>query len=316
MRILFTGASSFTGYWFVKELIEQGHEVVALLRGVKENYTGLRRERIEALSSKCLLYFEAPFGSDPFLNLIGLYDRWDLFCHHAARVENYRSPQFDVGLAVRENSFNVLTTLEQLKRRGCQHLALTGSVFEPGEGQGSDRLPAVSPYGLSKGLTAQIFQYYANVLNLSVGKFVIPNPFGPFEEERFTSYLAKSWLEGNTPQVRTPEYVRDNVPVTLLAKAYAQFVVTIKDRNGYAQCNPSYYISTQGQFTERFANELRHRFNLPCKFEFLTQTQFTEPKIRTNTQPMDSRSYEWNEIQFWDQLADFYLKSFQSCRNP
>ena len=33
MKILFTGASSFTGYWFVKTLAEAGHEVICPLRG-------------------------------------------------------------------------------------------------------------------------------------------------------------------------------------------------------------------------------------------------------------------------------------------
>ena len=29
MRILFTGASSFTGYWFIRELVAAGHRVIA-----------------------------------------------------------------------------------------------------------------------------------------------------------------------------------------------------------------------------------------------------------------------------------------------
>ena len=32
MKILFTGASSFTGYWFAKQLASAGHEVFALFR--------------------------------------------------------------------------------------------------------------------------------------------------------------------------------------------------------------------------------------------------------------------------------------------
>jgi len=32
MKILFTGGSSFTGYWFIKELVAAGHEVVAAFR--------------------------------------------------------------------------------------------------------------------------------------------------------------------------------------------------------------------------------------------------------------------------------------------
>jgi len=31
MNIIFTGASSFTGYWFVKKLVEDGNNVIALL---------------------------------------------------------------------------------------------------------------------------------------------------------------------------------------------------------------------------------------------------------------------------------------------
>ena len=32
MKILFTGASSFTGYWFIRELAAAGHEVTAIFR--------------------------------------------------------------------------------------------------------------------------------------------------------------------------------------------------------------------------------------------------------------------------------------------
>lgn len=32
MKVLFTGASSFTGFWFVRELAAAGHDVTALFR--------------------------------------------------------------------------------------------------------------------------------------------------------------------------------------------------------------------------------------------------------------------------------------------
>jgi len=50
------------------------------------------------------------------------------------------------------------------------------------------RLAAFSPYGLSKGLTAQAFRYWCGALDVPLGKFVLPNPFGPFEEPRFCHY--------------------------------------------------------------------------------------------------------------------------------
>ena len=40
MKVLLTGASSFTGYWFAKTLHSKGHEVVAPLRAPKDSYTG------------------------------------------------------------------------------------------------------------------------------------------------------------------------------------------------------------------------------------------------------------------------------------
>ena len=54
MKILFTGGSSFTGYWFVRELASAGHEVVALFRHRPEEYLDdLRRKRVEALTDIC-----------------------------------------------------------------------------------------------------------------------------------------------------------------------------------------------------------------------------------------------------------------------
>ena len=75
-------------------------------------------------------------------------------------------------------------------------VVLTGSVFEQREGAGTEGLRAVSPYGLSKGLTADVFSYFTELLGMKLGKFVIPNPFGPLEEPRFTSYLIHNWFQG------------------------------------------------------------------------------------------------------------------------
>lgn len=301
MRILFTGASSFTGFWFAKALAEKGHEVIVTLKRPSGSYIGLKKERIDLLSPLCKIYDDAPFGSEAFLDIIRQYSSWDMFCHHAAQVKNYRSPDFDVGKAISENTFNLLPTLTLLKNKSCHRWVITGSVFEQGEG-----LPAVSPYGLSKGLTAQIYHYYAEKLDISLGKFVIPNPFGAMEEDRFTTYLVRSWLKGEIPIVKTPDYIRDNVPVTLLAKSYVSFA---ESRNNLI--NPSFYVSSQGEFTARCAAELSNRLNVPCPFELFPQTVFSEPKTRINTQPMDP--LDWNENHFWDQFAEFYLKSESSC---
>ena len=45
MRVLLTGASSFTGAWFVHALAEAGHEVVAPLRAAGGYDDPIRRRR-------------------------------------------------------------------------------------------------------------------------------------------------------------------------------------------------------------------------------------------------------------------------------
>ena len=57
-----------------------------------------------------------------------------------------------------------------------------------------------------------------------LGHFVIPDPFGPHEEARVTSSLVRTWAQGGTAAVNTPEYIRDNIHVSLLGKAYCALV--------------------------------------------------------------------------------------------
>jgi UDP-glucose 4-epimerase len=306
MKIIFTGGSSFTGYWFAKELASAGHDVVAVFRRPLQEYTDdLRRKRVEALADICRPTFGVSFGDERFLQLIK-EGRWDLFCHHAADVSNYRSPDFDVAAAVENNTCRLPLVVDLLKDTGCTKIVLTGSVFENDEGAGSGSLEAFSPYGLSKGLTWQVFRYYAQSRQISLGKFVIPNPFGPFEEPRFTHYLIKNWFSGATPSVNTPSYVRDNIHVSLLAKVYALFIATLP--NGISRIGPSGYIESQGAFTQRVANEMRKRLGLRCEFVLKPQTEFSEPRIRINTDVADTGILDWNATAAWDELANYYAE--------
>lgn len=306
MKILFTGASSFTGFWFVQELTKAGHEVVATFQQAQSSYSGLRRKRIEQLLTLCTPQFECPFGSPAFMRLIEQEACWDLLCHHAANVVNYKSPDFDVCGALQQNTYQALGVLKNLQAKGCHKLLLTGSVFEQDEGVGSGTGRAFSPYGLSKGLTYQSFRFYAEMLQMKLGKFVIPNPFGPYEEPRFTSYLINSWKEGKTPKVATPAYVRDNIHVDLLARAYSAFAVNLSDRAGEEVFRPSGYAETQGAFTQRFAKEMGQRLPFACPVDLQNQTDFPEPRVRINTDVLSPNEHGWEEKTAWDQLAHYY----------
>jgi nucleoside-diphosphate-sugar epimerase len=307
MKILFTGASSFTGLWFVREIRRAGHEVVATFRRRPEEYPdALRRERARLAAEACRPVFGMDFGDDAFRALAR--EGFDLLAHHAADVTNYKSPDFDVAAALAANTRNLGAVLQALAAGGCRRVLLTGSVFEGGEGAGSQGLPDFSPYGLSKALTAQAFRFYCARAGMGLGKFVIPNPFGPWEEPRFTAYLVKSWFAGQTPGCSTPLYVRDNIHVGLLARAYADFAARLAPE-GFARLNPSGYAESQGAFTQRFAAELRGRLGLPCPVDFKTQVEFPEPRVRINTDVLDAAALGWNEAEAWDELARHYRQA-------
>ncbi|HKI16303.1 MAG TPA: NAD(P)-dependent oxidoreductase [Isosphaeraceae bacterium] len=307
MKILFTGGSSFTGFWFIRELTAAGHQVTAVFRRRPEEYPDeVRRQRAVLATEACRPVHGYSFGDEKFLGLIK-EDGWDILCHHGADVTNYKSPDFNTVAAFGNNIHNLPAVLETLRGAGCGRVLLTGSVFEGGEGAGSQGLPDFSPYGLSKALTAQAFRYYCGRAGLSLGKFVIPNPFGPYEEPRFTAYLMKNWLAGATPNCSSPSYVRDNIHVSLLAKAYVQFVQELP-ASGFTRINPSGYAESQGSFTLRLAREMGPRLGLPCPVELKKQVDFPEPRIRINTDPSDADALGWDESAAWDELAHYYRR--------
>jgi len=263
---------------------------------------------VEQLKAVCHLVPQAPFSSDNFHKIIR-ENRFDVLCHHAAEVRNYKSPDFDALRAVQNNTLNLRATLTALKPRGLKAVCLTGSVFEPDEGNGDEPLRAFSPYGLSKGMTFQVFRYYCHENGLPLGKFVIPNPFGPFEEPRFTAYLMRNWREGKPVEIKTPDYVRDNIHVDLLAAVYGQFVQRLSiSPAGCAKINPSGYVGKQGEFAQRVAQETQARLGWACELKLARQEDFSEPLNRVNMEPAGKLVPDWNEAKAWDNFVGFYAK--------
>ena len=311
MKILFTGASSFTGFWFVRLLAEAGHEVRATFtRSSVSDYAdgGVRQARVEMLQSLCEPVWGCGFGDEAFM--AELQRGCDVLCHHAADVTDYKSPDFDAAAAVGNNTRNGRLVLRALAEQGGK-LLLTNSVFAGGRGAGSTdalgKLPHFSPYGLSKAMTAHYFAYQADALAVPLGELVIPNPFGPYEEPRFTNYLVKTWFAGKIAGCNTPAYVRDNIHVELLARVYRQCAETLHaDPASVCVVGHCGLIESQGAFAERFAAEMRPRLSLPCELELANQTEFTEPRIRINTDTPDAAALGFDEARAWDAVAEFY----------
>jgi len=306
VKILLTGGSSFTGLWFARSLTVAGHTVVAPLKGMIGDYSGLRGERVTELKAVAEVVEGCPFGSAGFLDLAS-QGSFDLLCQHAARTGDYRNPDFDILGAVADNTQQLVEVLKTLLTRGLAGVVLTGTVFEQDEGAGDAPLRAFSPYGLSKGLTWQYYRYLSQTMGFPLGKFVIPNPFGPFEEPRFCNYLIQTWFKGEVPTVRTPLYVRDNIHVDLLAASYAAFAGKVPTQNGVIKLNPSFYVESQGAFANRFAAEMTPRLGIACPVTPLQQSEFAEPMVRLNTDRIDGEALGWKEAAAWDAEAEFYM---------
>jgi nucleoside-diphosphate-sugar epimerase len=299
MRVLLTGISSFTGLWFARALKAAGHEVVAPLR--KAAYDDpLRNARMAEAATVAEIVPAAPFGTDAFLDLLGR--GFDVLCHHAAEATNYKAPDFDVQAAVAGNTLNAAATLRAAMAAGVQRLVLTGSAFEEGEGKGTEPRVAFSPYGLSKTLTARAFQAECDAAGLPMVKFVIPNPFGPYEAQTFQRLVMTRWREGQAIHVSHPLYVRDNVPVDLLAAVYARSATGVLG----AHVSPSYYAGPVGDFFQRMAAEVRPRTGWACALTLADSQVSNEPLERLNLQPVAPADYGWSESAFWDAYAGYY----------
>jgi len=305
MRILITGASSFTGSHFVGALAAAGHHITASFRGSADSYTGLRRQRIDYVAQRADCVWNTGFGDDRFLALIG-GERFDVLCHHGAEVTDYRSWDYDPLAASAANTRNARAVLRQLADRGGHTLVSTGSVFEPFEGSGDPQRRAFNPYGLAKHISHEVLRMEAHHVGLGLAKFVIPNPFGPFEDMRFTSYLAREWAAGRTPCVQTPDYLRDNIPVSLLALAYAALIARLPAPGSGLHAAPAGYVESQGAFARRLAAAIAPRTGWACALDLAHQSAFPEPLIRINPESAALAHPEWDETAAWDALAAYY----------
>ena len=266
MKILFTGGSSFTGFWFIRELAAAGHEVTAIFRKPAEEYADeIRRQRVAiasaALPSRPRLLVRRRVVPRPDRRRrVGppLPPRRRRHQLQESRLRRDRRRRETTRTTCRPCS-------EPSRPRAAAKVVLTGSVFEGGEGAGSQGLPDFSPYGLSKALTAQVFRYYCARAGLSLGKFVIPNPFGPYEEPRFTAYLMKNWLAGGTPAAPAPPTSATTSTFRCWRRLTPGSPESAEAAPGFAKINPSGYAESQGAFTLRVAQEMRPRLNFPAR---------------------------------------------------
>lgn len=299
MRILITGPTSFTGAFFVEALARAGHEVHATSTQSLSSYTGVRGLRANKVAAHAVVHQGIQFGDDQFLKLIQK-ESFDVYCHHGAWTKDYRGMEYDFETAFVSNTRSIDQVCRLLSENGCRKVIVSSSIFE-------DAKPLFSPYGLIKKLTTETVAFYGMQFGLHVSKFVIPNPFGPLDNAKLLDYLGREWQANGAPCIQTPLYVRDNIPVDLLALGFADWVQKCPETVGLSECRPSGYVSTMGEFVERVAKEFRIRLNLECAVDMAEQTDFSQPQTLVNDTPLQERFPEWDESRFWDEVVRCHL---------
>ncbi len=304
MRVLLTGASSFTGLWIAKALAAAGAEVTAVCRGRPDGYDAARRARIEAVGRRAAVVFDRPFGSDGFRRLVEDALPFDVLCLHHAEVGDFRSPAFQPLEAARSTTEGLAPVLESMARRGLARIVYTGTVFEADEGDGDRPLAAIGGYGLAKTLTAAIVRHAAAEAGVPALKVTIPSPFGPGQTAGVMGYLARCWCRGQVAVIDHPDRVRDFVPVDLLAAHYAALALGRVAAPPGGRSNPSGHVETIERFAERVARELRPRLGLACRIEATQPPKASpEPRRRFNTEPLATLFDAEARARHFDQVA-------------
>ena len=312
MKILFTGASSFTGMHFVEALLQAGHDVLAVFSRPMDEYSGISQVRMMRIQKRTTCVFDARYGTKPFFDILD-HHNFDIYCHHWSYTKNYQKLDFDLEKALQQNTLNVTTVLERLEKKGCTKIAITGSIFSGFQSNYESKLP-FSPYGLSKKIQSEIFHLYGDILGLDVRTFVIPNPFGPFDNRKMASIFLELWLNNNPAQVFIPDYIRDNIHVELLALSYANWIRSFLNPNIQDTVfRPSGYRMSVKNFVSHFAKAMRPRLQRPCDFICLEQSDFSQPLQLVNNTDI-AESLQVSTEPYWDNLADFAVEYIQKRR--
>ena len=95
--------------------------------------------------------------------------------------------------------------------------------------------------------------------------------------------------------MQTPRYVRDNIPLSLLAKVHAAFLGGSPAPVTVRRYNPSGYAESPGAFAERVRREAEARLGRPCWLELGAQTEYAEPRFRINTDLCDVAALVWDK---------------------
>lgn len=305
-RILLTGCSSFTGYWFASELINSGFELFCPLPHDYDEYFGVKKQRLDSISDKATLVFNCPFGTNEFIELCK--NQYYGMGFHGFYMENYNNRNYKISSSLSQNLKNIESILEILQENHTR-IVYSSSVFENAINIEEDNNESISidwyNYAFSKKVTYLALRSLCEQCGLTCQRFVITNPFGPYEDTKFCFHLMNSIFKKDDFLIKTPFYTRDMIQVNLLAKLYANAFLNENDKN-IDEFRPSQYSMKIFEFAELFISEISKYCGYKIKIVKENQKTFNEPKTLINK--MDYKNYNCahEERESWREYFYYY----------
>lgn len=269
--IFLTASSSFTGFNFAQE-ISQKKKLICFLSKKKNQYLGIRLKRINFLkrNKNIIIVYDCPFGSLKMINIMKKYSNI-IFCFHHAHTLNYKNDSlYEMHKGYASDLNNIDHFFLQLKKN-IKKLILTSSIFEKRfTGKEND----FSKYALNKSLTYETIKFFCTTNKIKFINFVISNPFGPFEDTRFTNYILNCWLNNKSAIINHPNLIRENIYISDLKISYNKVVTSNKLKMNEIIINRGMKCSNLS-FVKYLKRKLSQFSNRKKKYKIVSRNKLT-----------------------------------------
>lgn len=228
-RYLVTGAAGFIASQVCQQLLDDGHQVVGI-DNLNDYYDpGLKRHRLEKLSSERFEFQEMDIENAGQLGKLFDQYSFDAVLNLAARAGVRYSIENPVVYET-TNSLGNLNLLQEMQRTGCSKLVLasTSSLYAGQPMPFREDLPVntpISPYAASK-KGAEVMSYsFHNIHKIDISICRYFTVYGPAGRPDMSVFRFIRWIDEGTPielfgdgtQSRDFTYVDDIARGTILA---------------------------------------------------------------------------------------------------
>ncbi|OYV49457.1 MAG: hypothetical protein B7Z77_07955 [Acidocella sp. 20-58-15] len=210
-KVLITGATGFLGGWVVRQLLEQGVDIIAISRRPRPN------SQFELAGFDRRTTIIRGTAEDPAV-VAGAFAAHELAAvFHLASMVDVNAALREPAAALRASIQSTINLLEQIRLHQPNALMIVASSdkaygTQPTPFQEDKPLEPKHPYEIAKATQDLIAQSYGRLFNLNVAITRCGNYFGgyDFAFERIIPYTIRQILRGQAPVLRSDgNFTRD-----------------------------------------------------------------------------------------------------------